>query len=471
MEGTVKNLNNQNTTVVTKQPFGIQDKIGYMFGDIGNMLTFTTVTTFLMIFYTNVLGVSAAVVGILFLIARFIDAFADLGVGRLVDNSDLKHDGRFHPWIRKMKYPLLLLSMLLFLPWISHLSMTTKIVYIFVTYIAWGILYSTVNIPYGSMASSMSSNPADKTSLSTFRSIGSAIGTVLVSYFVPMFMYAKGSQQISSTRLFTIVSLCAIGGFLAYSILGHFTHERVRTHKSENVPLSTLFKKLLTDRALIVLVIVDILICIALYSYTSMASYLFNDYFKNKGAMALAMLTISVAVFLLAPFTKHLYQRFGRKEATASFLILGFIFFTLLFIIHTHSVVVYLIFAFIGSMGIGMFNLMVWAFITDVIDNEQVENGIREDGVVYGVNSFSRKVAQALAGGVSGLLLSFIGYKASTTGGAVQTEAVANHIYQLSVGLPAVCLGVGALILILWYPLNKKKVTANAEYLKQLNQD
>lgn len=470
MEGTVKHSSNQDTILLSNRPFGLQDKVGYMFGDVGNMLTFSTVTTFLMIFYTNVLGVSAAIVGILFLIARFIDAFADLGVGRLVDNSDLKHDGRFHPWIRTMKYPLLLLSILLFLPWVSHLSITVKIVYIFVTYIAWGILYSTVNIPYGSMASSISNNPADKTSLSTFRSIGSAIGTILVSYFVPMFMYAKGSQQISSTRLFTVVSLCAVGGFLAYTILGHFTTERVRTHKSGNVPLSTLFKKLLTDRALIVLVVIDILICIALYSYTSMVSYLFNDYFKNKGAMAIAMLSISLAVFLLAPFTKKLYERFGRKETTASFLLIGFAFFTILFFLHTHSIIVYLILAFLGSLGIGMFNLMVWAFITDVIDNEQVENGIREDGVVYGVNSFSRKVAQALAGGVSGLMLSFIGYKASTTGGAVQTTAVANHIYQLSVGLPAVCLGLGAIIMILWYPLNKKRVTANAEYLNKLNQ-
>ena len=458
------------TTVLSQQPFSLRDKIGYLCGDLGNTLTFSTVTTFLMIFYTNALGVSAAIVGVLFLVARMVDAFADIGVGRLVDNSSLKADGRFHPWIRRMKYPLFLMSILLFIPGLNHLSMGVKIVYISLTYIAWGILYSTVNIPYGSMASAISSDPADKTSLSTFRSIGSASGTLLVSYFVPMFMYAQGSHKISGNRLFIIVLICASLGVIAYTILGHWTTERVRTQKSQNVPLKKIGRQLLTDKALIALVFIDILASVGLYAYTSMVSYLFNDYFRDKGAMALAMISISVATFLLAPFANHLYRRFGRKETTESFLAFGAVMFGALFLMHTHSVTIYLGVAFLASLGIGMFNLMVWAFITDVIDNQQVQTGIREDGVVYGVNSFARKVAQALAGGVTGLLLSFVGYQTSTSGGALQTEAVNNSIYQLSVGIPAVCLGLGAIIMFFWYPLNKKKVDANAQALKILDQ-
>jgi len=469
MEKSLESSANQDTQLLTDKPFGGRDKFGYMFGDLGNTLTFSTVTTFLMIFYTNALGISAAIVGVLFLVARIIDAFADLGVGRLVDNSDLKADGRFHPWIRRMKYPLFFVSILLFLPWVSNLSMGIKIVYIFVTYITWGILYSTVNIPYGSMASAISSNPTDKTSLSTFRSIGAAIGTIVVSYFVPVFMYAKGSQQISPIRLFIIVTICAAGGIIAYTLLGHLTTERVRTEKSENIPLKVVGKKLLEDRALIILVTIDILVCVGLFSYMAMVSYLFNDYFKDKGAMAIAMVSMSLATFVLAPFANKLYKRFGRKEITESFLAFSALMFALLWVLHTHSVMTYLIISFVAALGMGMFNLMVWAFITDVIDNEQVETGMREDGVVYGVNSFARKVAQALAGGVAGLLLSFIGYKTSTSGGALQTEAVNNSIYQLAVGIPTVCFGLGALIMFLWYPLNKKRVDENAKVLAELS--
>lgn len=330
MEKSLESSANQDTQLLTDKSFGGRDKFGYMFGDLGNTLTFSTVTTFLMIFYTNALGISAAIVGVLFLVARIIDAFADLGVGRLVDNSDLKADGRFHPWIRRMKYPLFFVSILLFLPWVSNLSMGIKIVYIFVTYITWGILYSTVNIPYGSMASAISSNPTDKTSLSTFRSIGSAIGTIVVSYFVPVFMYAKGSQQISPIRLFIIVTICAAGGTIAYTLLGQLTTERVRTEKSENIPLKVVGKKLLEDRALIILVTIDILVCVGLFSYMAMVSYLFNDYFKDKGAMAIAMVSMSLATFILAPFANKLYKRFGRKEITESFLAFSALMFALL---------------------------------------------------------------------------------------------------------------------------------------------
>lgn len=458
-------------TTISKIPFTTKDKVGYMFGDIGNNLTFATVSSFLMIFYTNVLGISAAIVGVLFLTARVIDAFADLTVGRLIDNSALHDDGRFRPWIKRMKYPLFLFSILLFLPWIQGMSVGIKTVYIFFTYIVWGILYSTVNIPYGSMASAISTSPFDKTSLSNFRSIGAAIGGILVSYLIPMFMYDKGSQQISGMRLFIIVTICAAAGFASYVILYRLSVERVRTNKAEKVPLSLVIKKLSQDRALIVLALVDVLMCLGMFSNNSFIPYLFNDYFQNKAAMSIAMICGTLGILILAPFSKKLYERFGRKEVTVAFLSFGFLMFSVLFFLHTRNVTLFLIVTLFANLGIGMFNLMVWAFITDVIDNEQVETGIREDGVVYGVNSFVRKVAQALAGGLAGFLLTFIGYQTSTSGGAVQSANVINHIYQVAVGVPALCYGLALACLFFLYPLNKKKVLDNAAYLKNIAED
>ncbi|KRM12606.1 glycoside-pentoside-hexuronide (GPH):cation symporter [Paucilactobacillus suebicus] len=455
-------------TTISNIPFTTKDKVGYMFGDIGNNFTFATVTSFLMIFYTNVLGISAAIVGILFLVARIIDAFADLTVGRLVDNGPLLEEGRFRPWIRRMKYPLLLLSILLFLPWIKDLPMGVKTVYIFLTYIVWGILYSTVNIPYGSMASAISSSPSEKTSLSTFRSIGAGLGGATVSLLVPMFMYSKGSHQISAMRMFIIVAICATAGFVAYIILYRLSVERVRTNKAEKVPLSTVVKKLGQDKALIALALVDLLMCIGLFSNNAFIPYLFNDYFQNKTAMSIALICGTIVILILAPFSKKLYERFGRKEVTVAFLSFGFVMFAILFFLHTRNVVLFLIVTFLANLGLGMFNMMVWAFITDVIDNEQVQTGIREDGVVYGVNSFVRKVSQAIAGGMAGFILTFIGYQASTTGGAVQSETVINHIYQVAVGVPAVSYGLALACLFFFYPLNKKKVLDNAAYLKKV---
>ena len=117
-------------TIKRKKEFGISDKIGYMFGDLGNCFILGLVNSFLMIYYTNVLGVSGAIVGTLFLISRILDAFADVMVGRLCDVSELTETGRFIPWIRKMKYPFCLVTVILFLPFVQHLPMTVKIAYI-----------------------------------------------------------------------------------------------------------------------------------------------------------------------------------------------------------------------------------------------------------------------------------------------------------------------------------------------------
>ncbi|MBT9671081.1 MFS transporter [Secundilactobacillus kimchicus] len=459
----------QKTVTVAAAPFNIKDKVGYMFGDIGNNFSFNVVNSFLMIFYTNVLGLTGAQVGVLFLLARFIDAFADITVGRLVDNSKLHKIGRFKPWINRMKYPLLIFLVLLYVPVVKDWAMPARLVYVFVTYLGWGIFYSSVNIPYGSMASAISSDPNDKTSLSTFRALGSALGSAITSYILPMFIYIGATQTISGSRFFWVVVVCAILGWGCYMLTTNLTTERVRTEKSEKVPMKALVKGLFENKALIVLVLVDIMIVINQNLSGTMISYLFNDYFRNKGAMSIALIFNFATVILLAPFGNWFTQKFGRKETSIVALLFGALMYGILFITHTQSATFYLVMLFFGSLGAGMFNLMVWAFITDVIDNHEVLTGTREDGVVYGVNSFARKVAQAIAGGFGGFMLTFIGYQSSTGGGAIQSDAVIHRIYNLATLIPTVCLLAAALLLLFFYPLGKKLVNSNAETLAKIH--
>ncbi len=461
----------QKTIITSDKPFNIKDKIGYMFGDIGNNFSFNVVNSFLMIFYTNVLGLTGAQVGILFIIARFVDAFADITVGRLVDNSKLHKIGRFKPWINRMKYPLLISLVLLFVPIVKDWSLAYRLIYVFITYLAWGIFYSSVNIPYGSMASAISSSPNDKTSLSTFRAMGSALGSAITSYIIPMFMYVGASQKISGNRFFWVVVVCAILGYACYQLTTHLTTERVRTEKSEKVPMGRLVKGMLENRALIILVVVDLILVVNQNLSGTLISYLFNDYFQNKAAMSLALIINFATVLLLAPFSNWMTQKFGRKECTVTALIFGAVVYGILMVSHTHSAVFYLIMLVLGSLGSGVFNLMVWAFITDVIDNHEVLTGVREDGIVYGVNSFARKVAQAIAGGFGGFMLTAIGYISSTSGGVQQTTQVVDRIYYLATGVPTVCLALAAIVLVFLYPLNKKRVLANASKLEKIHEE
>ena len=152
----------------SERPFGIRDKIGYLLGDFGNDFTFILSSSFLLKFYTDVMGVSAFVVGIVIMLARLVDAFTDVAMGRICDRSKGTKSGKFKPWILRMCGPVALSSFLIYQSAFANYSMTFKISWLVITYILWGsIFYTSINIPYGSMASAISREPDDRQSLST----------------------------------------------------------------------------------------------------------------------------------------------------------------------------------------------------------------------------------------------------------------------------------------------------------------
>ena len=194
----------------TVRPFGWRDKVGYMFGDFGNDFTFLFASTFLMIFYTKVLGISMGLVGTLFLTARCIDAFTDVTMGRIVDRMNPKKDGRFRPWLRRMCAPVAISSFLMYQSSLAGASMTVKVIYMFVTYILWGsIFYTSINIPYGSMASAITTEASERTALSTSRSIGATLAGLVIGIVTPLFLYttdADGNQVVRGGGTFTVVA-------------------------------------------------------------------------------------------------------------------------------------------------------------------------------------------------------------------------------------------------------------------------
>lgn len=444
-------------------PFDWRDKVGYAFGDLGNCFILGLVNSFLTIYYTNALGISGATVGVLFLTARFIDAFADVTVGRLADVTPLTKNGRFRPWVRWVKYPFCMITVILFLPFVKDWSMTGRVIYVFITYLVYGILNSCINIPYGSMASAISDNPDHRASLSTSRSVGSAIGGATTGFVIPLLVYqtaSNGQKTVSASRFFMVSIMCAVIAFACYLVIYKMTTERVQVEKTEKVSVGHLLKGLFTNKALMALVFADFFLVINQNLSGTLATYLFTDYFKNSTALSIALLFTYGTVVVLAPFATKLIATFGKKEASIVCLAFGTAMYLIMYFLHLTNPWIYLVLLFLATLGSGMFNLMVWAFITDVIDYHQYLTGYREDGTVYGVNSFARKVAQAVGGFIGGFMLTAIGYISSTTGGAQQTPQVINRIYAIGNLIPAACMFLGMLTLIIFYPLNKKKIDA-----------
>ena len=451
------------------KPFGLKDKIGYLMGDIGNDFTFVLSSTFLLKFYTDVMKVPAAVVGAIIMIARFIDAFTDITMGRICDKSPTGKDGKFKPWIRRMCVPVAVTSLAIYQSSLADLSLGFKIGYLFVTYILWGsFLYTSINIPYGSMASAISADPGDRQSLSTYRSIGATFASVLVGAIIPLIAYEEvNGIMLLNGEIFTkIAAVFSILAIISYLLCYVLVTERVRIPSNiknkEDNNVITMLRNALTNKALISIIVASILMLLAQMTLQSMANYVFPIYYGNTTAQSISMVVMLIGSLAIAAIAKPVSIRFGKAEVGAASSFIAAAVCVLLFFVRPQNVWVYVALQGICWLALGVFSMISWALITDVIDYSEIKNGIREDGSVYALYSFARKLGQAGAAGLVGTMLTGIGYSESS---AVET-GVREGLFNISTLVPAIGFGLLGLVLWLWYPLHKKQVEENVEILK-----
>lgn len=459
-------MNNQ----ISPRPFGLRDKVGYMLGNVANDLTFAMASMFLTVFYTDVLKINAALVGTMFFLARIVDAFTDTAMGRIADRFKSGRGGKFKIWLLRMCGPVALASFLMYQSSVANAPMGLRIAYMFVTYLFWGsICYTAINIPYGSMASVISAEADDRASLSTFRGVGSIIPQVVVGVIMPMFLYKTlddGTKTVEADAFPKFALGLAIASVICYLLCYRMCIERVSVDESgrEQRSLLKTLGALLSSRALVGIVMVYISFLGAQMLSQTINNYIFKDYFNNTAGLTVLNAAGFLPVLLLAPVAVPISRSFGKKEIGIVAAILGSFSYVLLFFIHTSSMWVYVALSILGSLGFGLFNLIVWAFISDIIDDHEVKTGVREDGMIYAVCSFSRKIGQAIASAMGGWSLALIGY---VEGAAKQSDSVRGGIYNIATLIPGILYVTVALLLAFVYPLNKRRVTENVETLKR----
>ena len=453
--------------------FGIRDKLGYLFGDFGNDFTFRLSSTFLLKFYTDVIGVDAAIVGIVMMVARFIDAFTDVTMGRICDNSKITANGKFKPWILRMSGPVAIASFLMYQSSFANAHIAIKIVWLSVTYILWSsVFYTSVNIPYGSMASAISDNPDDRQSLSTFRTMGGLFANIFVSFLVPLIAYdkiIKNGEEIvvlNGGRFTVIAGVFSIFAVICYLLCYRLVTERVHREDAEARQNNSVGKMLLNafrNRALISIIVASVLMLIAQLTMQQMASYVFPNYYRNASAQAISTLMMGIAMSGTAAFVKPICKKYGKAEISIIASIFSAVVFGLLLIIRPANVWIYVLLQGLCWLGNGVFSMINWALITDVIDYSEIKNGVREDGGVYALYSFARKLGQALAVGLTGALLTLIGYNEATA----FDRTVLEGVFNISTKIPGIAFLALALVLWFWYPLHKKQVDKNVAILKK----
>ena len=466
------------------RPFGMKDKLGYLFGDFGNDFTFILSTMILSKFYTDVMGVSAGVVGTIMMLARFVDAVTDVTMGRICDRSKPTAAGKFKPWLLRMCVPVALASFLMYAPglageWVSQWSSGTKTAYLAISYLLWGsFCYTGINIPYGSMASAVSGDPGDRQSLSTFRTMGGMLAGMVIGIGLPLIAYEKtplADGTVKETLIGSKVALAAgifsILAIVCYVLCYKLVIERVRvesTGEQKGPSVAAMLKSAISNRALISIIAASVVMLLAQLTMQNMAAYIYPDYYNNATAQSASTVMMMVGMIGAAAVAKPLAAKFGKAEVSAVSSLFGGVVTLITWVIKPSNVWVYCGLQMVSWLGLGVFSMICWALITDVIDYSELRNGVREDGSVYAMYSFARKLGQALAAGLSGWLLEAIGYSSQAAAeGLKQTDAVLDGIFNISTLLPALGFVLLAAVLWFWYPLHKKQVDENVAALKR----
>lgn len=435
------------------RPFGIRDKFGYLFGDFGNDFFFMLVMAFLMVFYTDIFHINPATVGVLFLVARLWDAVADVAWGRFIDTRKPTKNGKFKPWILRMSFPLVITGVLMFvqIPGMSH---GFYLAWAFVTYIVWGTLYSTVNIPYGSMASVITDNPVERTTLSTWRTMGAMLASLVINVLGPLIVFVD--NKIDANRMFMAACIFGVLAIACYIACYKLSTERIVAPERPKVKgnMGATMKGLLKNKPLIWILAASLIFMINTMLIGTVNTFLFKNYFNQATALAIFGFVQTATVFLAIPLVKPVVARYGKKELASVGMLLAAIVYFILFFLKDLTAVQFVSIAAVGMFGFAFFNLVIWAFVTDVIDYHEFLTDLREDATVYSIYSMARKVGQAIAGGLGGAALAAVGYNSALE---VQTQATLNGIYGLATLLPALIYLVIFLILVFLYPLNKQR--------------
>ncbi|MDQ0257054.1 GPH family glycoside/pentoside/hexuronide:cation symporter [Evansella vedderi] len=430
----------------TGAKIGFTEKMGYGFGDLASNLVFAAVSTFLVFYYTDVAGASAAAVGTIILLSRLLDGFTDIGMGAIVDKTNSKH-GKARPWLLWLAIPYTISAIMLFT--VPDLGPVGMLVYIAITYNLVHIIYTGINIPYGVLNARMTQDSYQRATLNIFRMFSALIATVIVIFFTIPLVEAFGGGKTGWTVTFTIFGILA--GIL-FLITFLTTKERVTAVNVDQskVPVKDGVKALFKNKYWAMMVL------FALVSYSGMglggglgvyyAQYILGNT-ALVGPLGLAgLFPIMIGLLFVAPIIK----KFGKRNAMIFGLLFGLIG-TVVIMIDPSNFTLVIVGSIIRGLGAVPMAASFFAMLADTIEYGEWKTGLRTEGLVYSAGSFGTKVGMGLGAAIIGWSLSLGGY---VGGVAEQTDAAIAMITFLFVWAPAI-IALLQLAILNFYKLDK----------------
>lgn len=441
----------------------LKQYIAYGGGDAANNVAFSLAVSFLPLYYTDVAGISPAVVGALFLVMRFVDAFTDILMGSFIDRSNSRF-GKFRPWILFGSVPLVALALANFaVPSALH-GTVGAVVWAAIAYFLLGsVAYTAVNIPYGSLAASMTDNSRERSRLAVFRTVGSSIMQVVLAITIsPALQEYQGDPAgLQSALIRTIIPLgvLAIGLYVFLFVVARENVER----KVARVSVRDSFRTVRSNRALQVLGVAAIAYLAGMFGALGIISYYTRDVLGDARLLAVFLPMVQGAVIIIAWVVPPLATRLGKPRLFQLSAAVGAVGALMLLLAPADMLWFSILGAFVLGAGSGGVSTLLWSMEADTVEFGEWRTGYRSEGTSYAVFSFMRKLAQALGGALGVWIIGWFGYDGNV---AEQSDSAVFGI-RIAMGLlPAISM-ILALIVMAFFPM---KDSMHAQILSDLEE-
>ena len=452
-----------------KRAFGIRDSIAYAAGDLGCNMSFALKGT-MSIFWTQFMGMDLWY-ALLLMVVQVWDAINDPLIGSIVDADTHKYKrNKFLTYIWAGSIGLIVGGACCFLPFPSAPTWAKAIIFI-AGYVVWDAFYTVANVPYGSLLSLISNDVKDRASLSAWRSVGSIFGNMLPMVILPFIIYDKENNLIGE-RVFIAALIMGVLGFICFQFMIRNTTIRVDTDVtlSEEKPKFNVFKafvNFMKNRPAVGATIAAMGMFIGMQGATTAVTVIFQSYFKNVKISGIVQLFAMIPIVLFTPLARKMVAKYGKKELATFGSICSMVAGLGLFIILPENtgldLIIYIVCQLVYSLGLGIYSTVSWAMMGDAIDYNEWKTGAREEGTVYSLHSFFRKLAQGLGPSLILIIMVAFGYVGADEGNQAWEVAVnMRYIVAATFLFSAILQFVG---LGLVYNLDKKKLVDMNEAL------
>lgn len=434
----------------------MREKLSFAMANFGNIPVMTLINGYLLIFYTNICGLSPAACATLFLIARFLDAINDPLVGFIIDHLPTRKMGHFRP---TLILGTILCSVNFLLLWFGPmLSTSGKLAIAYVSYILLGVLFPVMDISLNSLLPVMTEDMKERNSLSSIKGLAYVIGALVIGVAAPLILGDTSNKQgyINLVLIMTAV-------IFFFSIIGTMgVKERVKPQMENSYSVKELFK-ILSQKPVYITFLAVLLYSIGSNIVNAANTYFYTYIFEDLTLASIITLITCVTVFPATMVIGNLIGRFGKKKMYAIGLALAGLT-PIIRLLDVRSIPLLIVSVLIAGIGAGFAAPLNYGIQADNTDYIEVSMGIRAEGAVASLSSFVSKCAMGIGGAIPGYLLQLAGFDSKA---AVQNDDVINVIVLCVLILPAIVNVVAIVIFSKGYPITKEKLNEQTYLLRE----